>query len=171
MQGDRAMLATSHKLLANPQAAEIITILAVSPHDDDHVTLLTIFSHRNWRIERARAYGEARRKLRDSKAAVVICERDLPDGTWKDVLYELARMDNAPPLIVMSRSADDQVWAEVLNLGGYDVLQKPLEPSEVRRAVAMAWRQSKGASSPVGMPLPPEQPFEPHALPLTYSAN
>jgi DNA-binding response OmpR family regulator len=135
------MLATSQKLLAHPQASEIITILAITPNEDDHHTLQLIFNHRNWRLHKARTYGEARPILRESKAAVVICERDLPDGTWKDVLYELALMENSPQLIVVSRLADDHLWAEVLNLGGYDVLQKPFEPSEVMRAVSMAWRQ------------------------------
>ena len=166
------MLATSQKLLAHPQASEIITILAITPHEDDHHTLQMIFNHRNWRLQTARAYSEARRMLRESKASVVICERDLPDGTWKDVLYELALMENPPQLIVVSRLADDHLWAEVLNLGGYDVLEKPFEPSEVMRAVSMAWRQFKGtAPAPSLLPPPPETPFEHRNFRVTYSSN
>jgi DNA-binding response OmpR family regulator len=29
----------------------------------------------------------------------------------------------------------NKLWAEVLNLGGYDVLSKPFDPVEVRRVV------------------------------------
>jgi len=48
-------------------------------------------------------------------------------------------MAAAPPLlIVASRLADERLWAEVLNLGGYDVLLKPFEPAELRRVIGNA---------------------------------
>jgi DNA-binding response OmpR family regulator len=45
---------------------------------------------------------------------------------------------NPPDLIVASRLADEYLWAEVLNLGGYDVLAKPFNAEEVRRVVGLA---------------------------------
>jgi len=71
----------------------------------------------------------------------VICERDLPDGNWKDVHNCAESVSNPPLLLVVSRQADENLWAEVLNLGGYDVLMKPFDRAEVTRVVGMAWRQ------------------------------
>ena len=48
-------------------------------------------------------------------------------------------MSIPPQLIVADRLADDALWAEVLNLGGYDLLMTPFEPEEVWRVVSMAW--------------------------------
>ena len=48
-------------------------------------------------------------------------------------------MSIPPQLIVADRLADDALWAEVLNLGGYDLLMTPFEPEEVLRVVSMAW--------------------------------
>jgi DNA-binding response OmpR family regulator len=44
--------------------------------------------------------------------------------------------------------ADEALWAEVLNLGGYDVLTKPFDPKEVHHAVSMAcgFRRRKSAT-------------------------
>jgi len=39
--------------------------------------------------------------------------------------------------------ADEVLWAEVLNLGGYDVLAKPFNSNEFIRVISMAWRRSK----------------------------
>jgi hypothetical protein len=39
---------------------------------------------------------------------------------------------------VSSRVADDRLWAEVLNLGGYDLLTNPFAPAEVSRVVDLA---------------------------------
>jgi hypothetical protein len=42
---------------------------------------------------------------------------------------------------VASHFADDQLWAEALNLGAYDVLAMPLRAAEVFRSVSLAWRR------------------------------
>ena len=76
---------------------------------------------------------------RGSQPRVVVCERDLPDGDWRDVLKIAASLLSPPPVVVTFRLADEYLWAEVLNLGGYDVLAKPLDKQEVRRTLSLAW--------------------------------
>jgi DNA-binding response OmpR family regulator len=55
------------------------------------------------------------------------------------MLGEIMRLPEPPFLIVTSRLADERLWAEVLNLGAYDVLAKPFESKEVVRIVSLAW--------------------------------
>jgi hypothetical protein len=45
-------------------------------------------------------------------------------------------------LVVASRLADERLWAEVLNLGGHDVLAMPFDAHEVRRVMESAVRAS-----------------------------
>jgi DNA-binding response OmpR family regulator len=45
-----------------------------------------------------------------------------------------------PRFVVATWLADDRLWAEVLDLGGFDVLQKPFEARELFRVVGLAWR-------------------------------
>jgi len=71
---------------------------------------------------------------------VVISDCLLPDGRWNDLLLDLRRQAVEPLLIVASRLADDRLWAEVLNLGGYDVLAMSFRAEEVLRSVSLAWR-------------------------------
>jgi hypothetical protein len=42
--------------------------------------------------------------------------------------------------IVSAAWTDARLWAEVLNLGAYDVLVKPYQQSEVSRILQHAWR-------------------------------
>jgi len=77
--------------------------------------------------------------LHDQSVPVVLCERDHADGNWEDLLKAIVRLPAPPNLIVFSRLADESLWAEVLNLGGYDVLIKPFEPEEVLRVTFAAW--------------------------------
>ncbi|MFB3828373.1 MAG: hypothetical protein ACE15B_16510 [Bryobacteraceae bacterium] len=60
--------------------------------------------------------------------------------TWRDLLDQTTRMPHAPVFIVASRLADDALWAEVLNLGGYDVLAKPFDRREVFHVLGHGWR-------------------------------
>ena len=70
----------------------------------------------------------------------MVCESNLPDGSWKDVIDRTARAANPPAVIVTSRLADDRLWSEVLNRGGYNVLLKPFRALEVLRDVNLAWQ-------------------------------
>jgi len=83
-------------------------------------------------VRTVNGFREACGHLSNAGNPVVICEKSLPDGEWKDLLGK------TPRLIVTSHAADEALWAEVLNLGGYDVLAQPFDEQEVRRVVAMA---------------------------------
>lgn len=122
------------------QPANAVTVLLVSPCEEDQIELRHIFSHSNWRLRSVRTRGKGLELVRRDAIGVVICERDLPDGSWKDVLDEAATLPRPPLVIVASRLADGLLWAEVLNLGGYDVLLKPFDQKEVVWSVSLAWR-------------------------------
>ena len=88
--------------------------------------------------------------LRSSRLGVVISESSLTgDYGWKDLLHSLQNMEDPPPLIVADRLADERLWAEVLNLGAYDLLTMPLDGREVLYAVTAACRHRENRP---GMP-------------------
>lgn len=80
-----------------------------------------------------RTCGEAIDAFRRTSPPIVICDRDLRDGDWRELWDILARDPMPPMFIVTSRLADDALWAEVLNIGGYDLLLKPFRAEEVIR--------------------------------------
>ncbi len=134
---DRSILETV------PQPQKVVVVLEVSPHESDHTTLVEIFSHSNWKLHISRTCAEAFAVLTRRLIPVVLCDQDLPDGCWRDVLDRTSRAANPPALIVTSRLADERLWSEVLNLGGYNVLSKPFRRDEVFRDVSLAWLEWK----------------------------
>jgi len=113
-------------------------ILAISPYVEDYTALCRILEGSEWPTLACQTCGQARQFLK--QASIVLCEQKLPDGDWKQVLKELQNMLDPPLLIVTSRLADSTLWAEVLNLGGYDVLAKPFREKEVLWTIATAHR-------------------------------
>lgn len=118
-------------------------LLLVSPEAEDSLLVGCALDVTKCPLRSVCCMKEAIRQVRRRPPGVILCERDLPDGTWKD-LWEVVRDHSiAPSFIVTSRLADECLWAEVLNLGAYDVLLKPFEPAEVRRVIQSACRQSE----------------------------
>jgi DNA-binding NtrC family response regulator len=118
-----------------------VTVLSVSPHDEDHWSLQAIIDHSRWEMFSARDLSSALSLLQQHNISVLLCERDLVPGTWSNLLEYVNALTNPPLLIVVSRVADDRLWAEALNLGAWDVLAKPLDRTEVIRSVHSAWRR------------------------------
>jgi len=135
------------KLLYAGTQEEKITLLCIGDHRDELGSLRAIFAHPRWVIQRARTAAEAVQLMKYCSPAVVLCDEELADGNWQTVLSMLQSSETAPPLVVLSQRADQELWAEVLNLGGYDLLLKPFERAEVHRVVSMAWRQHKSNSA------------------------
>jgi len=121
-------------------SSEVLSILSISPMDDDHACLSSIVGRSRWKLLQADCVSAATALLRSHDVSVVVCERDLMPGKWSDVLDAISELENPPSLIVTSRLADDRLWAEALNLGAWDVLAKPFERREVVRSVKGAWQ-------------------------------
>jgi DNA-binding response OmpR family regulator len=123
------------------------SVLVVSPFDDDYTTLKTFLHSGGWSFSRCAGAAEALPQIKTDGLGLVVCEQDLPDGSWKTLLAACEAMPNSPLLLVVSRRADEKLWAEVLNLGGYDVLLKPFDRAEVCRVVGMAWQHWFGQAA------------------------
>ena len=120
----------------------IVPVLSISRSQDDHQVLDHFLngSESNWDLVTADALDSALRLFESRWFPIVICDHQLPEGSWRRFL-EAPDSGAAPAaVIVTSRSADERLWAEALNLGAYDVLAKPFERREVYRVVDSAWR-------------------------------
>lgn len=133
------------------------SVLLVTSDDRHESSLRAIFEGTLHTTHRALNCLQALLCLQDHNVAVVVAEADLPDGNWKNLLDIAANRPDPPQLIVFSPRADDMLWAEVLNLGGYDVLPAPFAAEEVLRTISLACdararRPVRGISLPVGGP-------------------
>ena len=117
-----------------------IAVLLIGSEDWRLGILPSIVTAPQTEVRQAASYLEAIRMLDQYRAAVAICDTQIPGGTWQRLLANLQARADGPNLIVSSPSADERLWAEVLNLGGYDVLMQPFDRAEVSRVTKMAWR-------------------------------
>lgn len=68
----------------------------------------------------------------------ILLDRDWPGTDWRVILQSLAASARPACVILVSRVADDNLLREVIRLGGYDVLPKPLREDAVARVLKLA---------------------------------
>lgn len=116
-----------------------MAILVVSPFGEDRELVRAALSSSGCTLCYADNCPSAWRILHDRRFDAVLTETEFPDALgWGDLLDEIASMRGGPPVIVMSRCADERLWIDVLERGGYDVLAKPLDETELFRVVQYA---------------------------------
>ena len=122
---------------ANPSP---LRVMAVSTSEEDHDFLRRMLREFQCEMQSAYTRAEAVDIMRAEPVPVIISDRDLPDGTWRDILDESARQANPSYVIVTSQLAyDAHLWCEVLHFGGDDVLATPFEPTEVAHRISTGW--------------------------------
>jgi DNA-binding NtrC family response regulator len=125
-------------------ATDTDTVLVVSPSLNSTAALAGILEGASCPLTVLHSPDceQALAHLTESRISVVICETFLPDGSRKDLLDCIGRVRAPSVLVVTSKLADEPLWAEVLNLGGYDDLAQPFDREEVTRVVRSAVRAS-----------------------------
>jgi len=108
-------------------------ILFISGCSDDARRLSRMLGDLPIAVQHVGTVQQARIQLRREEYDVILTEAELPDGRWPEVLSLAREAPHATEVIVTDPRADSRFWAEVLNLGGYDLLAQPFYEPEVRR--------------------------------------
>ena len=68
---------------------------------------------------------EIARQLQQKKYDAVFCARALCSGSWSEVVQGVRQQCPELPVIILSQTADEKEWAEVLAAGAFDLLGLP----------------------------------------------
>src|SRR5579859_2973287 len=113
-------------------------VLFVSPHRQDARVLSRMVISLSLPFKHVANLAYARTVIENGLYAVILTEANLPDGTWLDVLDLARQVSPGVEVIVTDAGADARFWAEVLNLGAYDVIAQPFAAGEVQRILRNA---------------------------------
>lgn len=125
-------------------------VLFVSASVEDACLFRQLVDAACWMVVNVSDLSGACAVLEKRHPKLVVCDADIDGpGSWRDLL-KLREDLLSFALVVASRNADDALWAEVLNLGGFDLLQKPFNAEGVRHVIefaAQASRQEREAAA------------------------
>jgi DNA-binding response OmpR family regulator len=123
-----------------------LTLVALVLDELDRALLSHLAAKNGWTIHFARTRGEAWEVLNESKAQIILCEREGSGKDWRDVIRMMVSAPHLVCAILISRATDNYLWNEVTMWGGHDVLATPLREENVVRAIRLAWLYWSSAS-------------------------
>ena len=121
-----------------------LTVLFITNNREEYTRLRGMIAESHLHLEthwKSPSRGSLRAALtliETGRIPIVLCEHTAGDTAWRDLLERTAGLPDSPYLIVTSRTADEQLWSEALNLGAYDVLATPFNPEELGRVLSSA---------------------------------
>ncbi len=108
-------------------------VLFVSPRVADAGRLAELLSPLDISLDHVPNLRSAERSLRCGNYRAILTEEVLADGEWTQVLALVREIAPGMEVLVTARLADARLWAEVLNLGAFDLVPQPFYAAEVRR--------------------------------------
>ena len=89
--------------------------------------------------------GECQNVLGSQKIDVVLCDRRLVDGTYREALEIIHSLKLDIPLVVTSRLADWDEYLEALRAGAFELIASPCDAGELARVIRQAAEEHQRA--------------------------
>jgi two-component system response regulator HydG len=120
--------------------------------DNDMCLLLNRFLTRNGYVVASANSGQSALEwMKKNKPALVLCDFRLDDMTGTELLQKIKEMHPEASVIIITGYSDVKDAVEVMKLGAYDYVTKPLFPDEILLTIKKALSdtpQENGASKP-----------------------
>jgi DNA-binding response OmpR family regulator len=118
-----------------------VRVLVVDDHQQIHDLLVRSLERDGHRVDSARSLSDARERLAEREADVIVLDVALPDGSGFDLCRELRRDGARAPILMLTAQGDVNRRVEGLDAGADDFLAKPFAVAEVRARVRALGRR------------------------------
>src|SRR5207248_10638584 len=92
-----------------------------------------------WRTTFHRTLDDGLQTLASAPRPLILYDRDVPGCAWRDAIGRLVLSSPESCVVLASSVCDGYLWQEVVQLGGYDVITKPLQEEAVIQMLTLAW--------------------------------
>ena len=119
-------------------------ILVIDDDLDMCLLLEKFFTRKGYQVESAHSGAKGIAKFKESKFDIVLCDFRLGDKDGKDVLVEIKAHAPETIVLIITGYSDIKTAVDVVKLGAYDYITKPLIPDEVINILNNALKDSSG---------------------------
>jgi two-component system, NtrC family, response regulator HydG len=141
-------------------------ILIVDDDTDMCLLLGRFLTRHGFEVESAHSGKEALSFLKRNKPALILCDFRLTDLRGTDILIQAKKLYPEIPFIVITGYGDVKEAVEIMKLGAYDYITKPLYPDEILLLINKTLTES-----PKTIHSRTEKEQMPHSAKLKNAAN
>jgi DNA-binding NtrC family response regulator len=120
-----------------------ISVLIVTSRPEDIGELRDLLPGTPWQLNDVRDLEGAAEALRAAAVPMLLFDRDTADGCWQDAIRQLTRIHPSACVVLLSNVADQYLWDEVIQQGGFDVLTRPFKKDQVLSTFVFAYAQCR----------------------------
>ncbi len=124
-------------------------ILIIDDDLDMCMLLSKFLSKKGYEVDTAHSGGKGLTKFREGHYDIVLCDYRLGDKEGKDVLVEIKSISPQTIVLIMTGYSDIKTAIDVIKLGAYDYITKPLIPDEVVNVLKAALDEPEATSTKV----------------------
>jgi two-component system response regulator HydG len=117
-------------------------ILIIDDDPDMCVLLSKFLAKKGYEAEAAHSAGKGIAKFLEGKYDIVLCDYRLGDKDGKDVLRKIKEISPQTIVIIITGYSDIKTAVDVIKLGAFDYITKPLIPDEVVNVIEKALSKS-----------------------------
>jgi hypothetical protein len=114
-------------------------ILAISADMCFYAKVLNAAGSLGWRTTWARGLNRAIDSYAAESTPIAIYDVSLPNSVWASAFDRLSSIPNPPRILLASKHIDEELWRNVLQKRGYDVLLRSAGSAEFARMLHFAW--------------------------------
>lgn len=89
--------------------------------------------------------SQAREALEMLRPNMIFCEERLPDGGYVELLELDYQGRISPPLVVLTRTGEWELYIDATRRGAFDVIRSPWCPTDIELSLIRAAREEKNA--------------------------
>lgn len=115
-----------------------ITLLIVTSRAEDMPELLGLLRETPWELTSV-PQEEAAAALKAAPVPILLFDRDLAGPSWRETIKRLIHSRRNACIVLLSNVADQYLWEEVVQQGGFDLLTRPFRKEQVLSALVFAY--------------------------------
>jgi DNA-binding NtrC family response regulator len=125
----------------NGSGPRLFGALVVNADPADQETLKDLLGACGVEADFLSTLNETIERLEEGRAGILVCNANLPDGTFRDIISAISERGLDLPVIVCSDFYDRDLYIEAMSLGAFDYLSFPYRREEVTWVVnnAVNW--------------------------------
>jgi len=114
------------------------TVLVVDDEENARLFIGDFLTQKGYEVKEAATLSDARAKVKEGFADIIVLDVTLKDGFGTDLLRETASMPLRPPIIIVTAHGDIEMAVESMKNGAHDFIQKPIQLEQLEKSVQRA---------------------------------
>jgi two-component system response regulator AtoC len=114
------------------------TVLVVDDEENARLFIGDFLTQKGYEVKEAATLSEARAKVNEGVADIIVLDVTLKDGYGTDLLRDTASMPLRPPIIIVTAHGDIEMAVDSMKNGAHDFLQKPIQLEQLEKSVQRA---------------------------------